>query len=133
MTVQPLAPSSATAAIEAVRIAEQARIAASQAGDVAALGLLLSESLRYGHVSGLQDSKSDYLAKFVDGRLAYPSLKSTEFAVDYVGGTVLLWVSIESRVITPAGEREMRNKSLTVWDTTGATPQLVAHQPTSVL
>jgi hypothetical protein len=116
--------------VDAARAAEVARSTAMAAGDLDALADLLHEDLRYGHASGLWDTKAEYLAKLAGGTLVYPAMTSTETGVLEADGLVLLWVEVDAEVITPAGQRHMHNASLTVWDVRGERPRMVAHQPT---
>jgi hypothetical protein len=124
MTV-PAAP-----AEEAVLAAEAARCAAMAAGNLDSLAALLDEDLRYGHTSGLWDTKSEYLGKLRAGTLTYPEMASVPTGFRVVGQLALLWIDVNATVITPAGRRPMRNASLTVWTMSGAGVRMAAHHPT---
>jgi hypothetical protein len=118
--------------LAAVRAAEAARGAAMVAGDLESLAASLHPALRYGHTSGLWDTRDEYLAKLAEGSLAYPRMVSTVTGELVAGDQVLLWIDLDAEVITPAGRRTMHNACLTVWDVSGAAPLLLAHQPTVV-
>ena len=70
-----LAPVSARAAddgvIAAVRNADVERVAATQAGDGARLGAVLSDSLRYVHSSGHVDTKASYIQELTSHAMVY--------------------------------------------------------------
>lgn len=92
----------------------------------------LHPDLRFVHVSGVKEGRDDYLARFWDGRLVYRTLVSTEIDIEVCGETVLLWSDLEADVVTPKGDRAIRNRCLTVWSVVGETPRLLAYQPTVV-
>ncbi|GAA4558899.1 nuclear transport factor 2 family protein [Pseudonocardia xishanensis] len=110
--------------------AEAQRCAAMEAGDLEALRDLLDPDLRYGHTSGVWDTRSGYLAKLADGRLEYHSARSRVDGHVVAGSANLLWVEVTAEVSTPAGRRLMRNCCLTVWLPHDGRYRMVAHQPT---
>jgi len=80
LPAQEPAPAPAPAATDkegALNAAADARIAALVAGDVAALGAILSDDLHYVHSSGVADTKKAFLANLVSGKTKY---------VEYVPG-----------------------------------------------
>ncbi len=78
LPAQEPAPAAAAADREgALNAAADARVAALVAGDVAALGAILSDDLHYIHSSGVADTKEVFLANLVSGKTKY---------VEYVPG-----------------------------------------------
>jgi len=55
----------------ALNAAADARVAALVAGDVAALGAILSDDLHYVHSNGVADTKEAFLANLVSGKTKY--------------------------------------------------------------
>ena len=70
--------------IDVIHQADEARYRAMIAGDARALGSLLAEDLSYTHSSGLNETKSQYLASFACGRLRYVEVEMS----DVEGGSV---------------------------------------------
>jgi len=62
---------------------ERRRCDAMVSGDIAALGALLSEDLRYGHSSGYADDRAAYLAAVSTGHYAY---RRAECRIEQVAG-----------------------------------------------
>jgi hypothetical protein len=116
--------------LDAVRAAETARTTAMASGNLSALAPLLHDEMRFGHTSGLADTKEAYLAKLRSGDLTYARMTSTETDAKAVDSVVLLWLLVEAEVITPTGRRSMKNACITVWTTDGGAPRMLAHQPT---
>jgi hypothetical protein len=115
---------------ETILAAEASRCAAMAGRDLDALEALLDDDLRYGHTSGLWDTKPEYLGKLRTGALAYPAMSSIPTGFRASGDLALLWIDVHATVITPAGQREMRNASLTIWMRTAAGVRMTAHHPT---
>lgn len=68
---EPAPPAAATDREGALNAAADARVAALVAGDVAALGAILSDDLHYIHSSGVADTKEAFLANLVSGKTKY--------------------------------------------------------------
>ena len=68
---EPAPAPAATDREGALNTAADARVAALVAGDVAALGAILSDDLHYIHSSGVADTKEAFLANLVSGKTKY--------------------------------------------------------------
>jgi Domain of unknown function (DUF4440) len=82
----PQAPQPAAA----VKAAEEARVAALDRSDVAALDHLLAPDLTYVHASGKVDTKVSFLEAIRSGQLRYISWQPTRFNVRVEGNTAVL-------------------------------------------
>jgi ketosteroid isomerase-like protein len=106
------------------------RYEAMLAGDVAALGQLLSERLVYTHTDARVDTKQGYLA-FVGAR-PYARI---DHAVEHVIAdeqVVLIRGTMEATVQRDGIARELRNATLVAWVNEGGTWRLAASQPTPI-
>ncbi|HUB29000.1 MAG TPA: nuclear transport factor 2 family protein [Terracidiphilus sp.] len=74
----------------AVKAAEEARVAALDRSDVAALDSLLAPDLTYVHASGKVDTKISFLEAIRSGQLRYISWQPTRFNVRVEGATAVL-------------------------------------------
>ena len=92
------------AVISALR-ADQARIAAMNAGDGLALGELMSDQLRFAHSDGRVESKADYVKNLTAGDTAYAEVKTS--------GLETMQVSPE--VVVVLGTQEMRKRLGETW------------------
>jgi hypothetical protein len=69
---------------------EQARVAALDRGDIAALDRILADDLTYVHASGRVDSKSSLLAAVRSGELHYISWEPQRLKVRVLGETAAI-------------------------------------------
>ena len=115
-----------------VLAAEEARCAATVAGDADALDALLHDDLRFGHLSGRWDTKADFLERVRAGSFEYPDLTSTPTGACRLGDTELVWLDIDTEVVGATGRHRVHLASLTVWRHGPGGPRLLAHQPTVV-
>lgn len=99
-----------------VLAAEQARRAALLAGDAAKLGALLSDDLRYVHSSGKLESKSDVLAGFTSGKVAYERFDLSGLDVRVITPDVALVTgTIEQRKLTNGKWNDLKLLFQSVW------------------
>jgi hypothetical protein len=115
---------------DTVRALEDRRYAAMLAGDLAALGELLSERLAYSHSTGGRDSKAEYLEKVRNGTFVYESI---EHPIDTIvtGQDYAVVVGQMISRVWRSGELTMlRNAALAVWVAEEGTWRLLAYQPT---
>lgn len=94
-----------SAAITAVRQADQARLAAMMAGDGTALGRLMSDALTFVHSDGRMESKADYVRNMMAGDTEYAdAVVSDVRAVEPGPGVVVL-----------IGAQQMRKRIGSTW------------------
>jgi ketosteroid isomerase-like protein len=77
-------------AAEAVMRTEQARVAALDSGDLAALERILADDIRYVHASGMVDTKASFLRAIRSGKLHYMEWHPKEVHVRLLGDTALV-------------------------------------------
>ena len=116
--------------VDQVLLAEEQRRAAVLAGDADALERLLGDDLRYGHTGGAWDTKQVYVEKVRSGDLRFLALSSEQVEAQVHGDTVLLWLETLGHVVTPTADKQMRNRTLSVWERHGDAVVLAAHQTT---
>jgi hypothetical protein len=115
--------------IAAVKAADDERVAALIKADVAALGHLLSEQLRYSHSSGAVDTKVSYRESVAAHRSVYGSVEylQRDF-VPVAPGIVLM----EGRALIKAGNSAQQNlldlNYLAVWRLEGGQWRFLAWQ-----
>ncbi|MEX2045485.1 MAG: nuclear transport factor 2 family protein [Opitutus sp.] len=101
----PIARAAESAAVAAVRNADQARLAAMMAGDGAALGRLMSDALIFVHSDGRTESKADYVRNMMAGDTEYADAVVTDVrAVEPGPGVVIL-----------IGAQQMRKRLGSTW------------------
>jgi ketosteroid isomerase-like protein len=96
---QSALPATTGDAVEEVLAAEQARIAALERSDVAALTAIMAEDVSYVHASGKVDSRQSYLAAIRSGQLHYISWRPESLHVRVLGDTAVLTGEYEVRVL----------------------------------
>ena len=89
-------------ASDAVRAADDARVAAMLNPDKAVLDVVLSEDLRYAHSNGKVDTKASLTASLLDGEAKYLSYKYTERNFRFPAPDVLQDPALDPRQVTPA-------------------------------
>ena len=107
LAVEPLA---------ALRTADDARVAATLAGDTTALAPLLSESLHYSHSSGKLDSKASLLEALKTGTIRYSRLdyETREFK-EAAPGLALMTGRVRVQIGTAEAPVQMVLAFLAVW------------------
>ena len=99
------AVASAARTAEVIR-AEQSRVDALFANDVAALEKILADDLTYTHSTGALDTKVAYLASLRSSRLRYRSLEHTDPHVRFYGETAVM--NTVAKVVSVADGAEHR-------------------------
>jgi ketosteroid isomerase-like protein len=82
--------SGTTEAAKEVMAAEEARTAALDRSDVAALERIMADDITYVHASGEVDTKSSYLAAIRSGQLHYISWQPKNLHVRVLGDTAVI-------------------------------------------
>jgi ketosteroid isomerase-like protein len=89
---------------QAVLAAHDKRIAATVAGDVAAVGAMMTDDLTYTHSSGVEESKAEFLSGLKSGKYLYREITPRGRKVRLHGDTAI--VSGPAHVvIEPGGKR----------------------------
>jgi hypothetical protein len=112
--------------------AEEARRQAMLAADVAALGVLLSDTLAYTHSTGVTDSKQSYLQLLAGGALRYETLEFAAPQARLLGTVGLVSAVMYATVRKGDVRREIASSYLAVWDHTAAGWVLQAVQATAL-
>jgi hypothetical protein len=114
---------------DAVRRADQTRLAAMMAGDAAKLGGLMSDELRFVHSDGRIESKADYVKNLLAGDTAYADAKTSDVqALTPAPGVVVLIGAQEMRKRLGPTWSEIKLRYLAVWRNEGGTWRMFAWQ-----
>ena len=112
---------------------EARRYAAMEAGDLEALGALLSDRLVYSHSDGSQDTKASYLETLAGGTLRYRKTWHTVKTVLPAGADAAVALGTMGADITRHGtDRTIGSLTCAVWAREGDAWRLLAYQPTSL-
>ena len=111
---------------------EDERYAAMIAGNVEALGRLLSDRLVYRHSTGGHDSKASYLERVRNGTFVYESIKHPEDEIIVADGAAVVLGLMIARVHRAGELHELRNTACAVWAREDGHWRLVAYQPTPI-
>lgn len=111
---------------------EKRRCQALLAGDVDALGSLLSERLIFTHANATHDSKASLIAKMRLGTIVYQSLAIDQETVIELPDTAILSSRLRAVVDVAGTTKTIRNSTLSVWAREDAEWRLVAYQPTPI-
>lgn len=111
---------------------EKQRGEALLAGDVDALGALLSERLVFAHANATFDDKASLLKKMSSGTIVYQSLDVSDTRVIDLDGTALLFSHLVAGVTVGGQPRAIDNWTLSVWAREQGDWRLIAYQPTAV-
>jgi hypothetical protein len=90
----------------AVRQADDARVAATKAGDRAALEAIFSDSLNYAHSSGMVNDKKTYVDALAAGKTKYASITFENRKFTAAGPGVVLITGHETLVEVKAGKTD---------------------------
>lgn len=115
---------------------EQSRRDAALAGDVAALGQLMGDTLAYVHSNAACDSRDSYLQKIATGTIRYLTLEFADLQVRLSPGAALVTGQMRATVHRDGQDRAIRSVFLTVWLPDGtpgrAAWTLASHQGTAL-
>jgi uncharacterized protein (TIGR02246 family) len=89
---------------EAVLAAHDKRIAATVAGDVAAVASMMTDDLTYTHSSGVVESKAEFLAGLKSGKYVYREISAPDRRVRVHGDAAIVSGPCHV-VIEPGGKR----------------------------
>jgi hypothetical protein len=113
---EPAPAPAATDKEGALNAAADARIAALVAGDVAALGAILSDDLHYAHSSGVADTKEAFLANLVSGKTKYVEYVPGERSWRYpAAGIALESGKARIKVVNATGPMTVQLSYLATW------------------
>lgn len=90
--------SAPTSSLDGIEDAERARFAAWVKGDVAAIGPLLADDLRYCHSSGYCQNKTELLGSMSTGNIVYKSIDIVEMKPRAAAGAAIINGTVEIRV-----------------------------------
>ena len=113
-----------------VRAAEDRRYAAMIAGDVAALGELLSDQAVYTHSYGGRDSKQELLDKLSSGDLAYHSIEHPVTEVIVLGDAAVVLGEMHADVTSGGNDRHLASATIAVWGAQDGQWRMAAFQST---
>lgn len=120
-----------TETFEQVLALDEARIAATLAGDVARLEPLIGKSLRYVHSSGTDEDRALYLQRVGDGFYDYQQLVSIARAFRRFGEVVLVNGDVEIDVVVrEKGRKQFRSRYLQAWALEDGSWRMVSWQST---
>lgn len=96
--------------------------------DLAVLGELLDDGLRYGHANGVLDTKAELLAQLGSGELRYRAIRVEASQAREVGGACVV-SGLQSVEVTARG-REIASRSVftAVYAKQGGRWRLIAYQ-----
>jgi ketosteroid isomerase-like protein len=113
-----------------VRAAEDRRYAAMIAGDVAALGELLSDRAVYTHSYGGRDTKQELLDVMSRGELVYHSVEHPVTEVIVLGDAAVVVGEMHAEVTSRGSSRQLANATIAVWGVEDGQWRMVAFQST---
>ena len=116
--------------LDAVLAADAARCSALVAGDVDALGALLTDDLVFVHSSGNRDDKDRVLRAVGSGAVVYESIDVAQVAGRIVGDVAYLTGDICLKVVNRGEPVTVDNHFLSVWVRDQDRWQLAAFQGT---
>lgn len=113
----------------AVERADRARIAATIAGDVTALGQLLSDDLHYAHSDGRVQTKAEFLAAVGANRIRYLSFDPHDVKLQSIAPGAVTMNGRARIVVEAGGQRlEFTLRFLAVWRAESGQWRLLAYQ-----
>ena len=98
-----------------VRKAEDARIAATLKGDVAALSALFADGMTYVHSSAKLETRQEFLDLIKTGYYQYKSIAPREVTVRFYGATAILAGLADIEVVTDAKPVSPKLRFTEVW------------------
>jgi len=117
---------------QAVEQAERGWAKAVVAGDLAALEKIFADDLIYTHSSGMTDSKADYIAKLRSGQTKYVSVDYDSMTVKVYGDSAIVHSKARIKAQSATGGIDSNLVMLHVWQKSGGSWKLVAHQTTKL-
>ena len=112
---------------------EAERGAALVAGDLAALGELLSSRLTFAHANATVDTRESLLSKLEGGSIAYTELSLDDALVIPAGSdAAVLTAQLTADLIVRGQPKTVRNLVLLVWVQEADVWRLLAYQPTPI-
>lgn len=110
---------------------DEARVAATLAGDIARIEPLIGSTLRYVHSSGTDEDRALYLQRLADGFYDYQQLVSVARAFRRFGDVVLVNGDVDIDVIVrEKGRKQFRSRYLQAWALEGGSWRMVSWQST---
>lgn len=118
-----------SAAVAAVRRADQARLAAMMAGDGAALGRVLSDELVFVHSDGRIEQKADYVKNMMAGDTAYTDAKTYDLRTQEPAPNVVVLIGAQDmRKRLGSAWSDIKLRFLAIWRNEGGTWRMVSWQ-----
>lgn len=105
---------------------EDERCRAMAAGDLALLGTLFSDDLRWVHASGGVDTKATMIGQFSRGEMAVHSLERSDVDLRVFGYTGVASGTVAMDATVGLVRREVRSRYQAVWSSHDGTPRLVS-------
>src|SRR5690606_12849936 len=120
-----------TELFEQILALDEARVAATLAGDTTRLEPLIGRSLRYVHSSGTDEDRALYLQRVAEGFYDCQQLVSIARAFRRFGDVVLVNGDVEIDVIVrEKGRKHFRSRYLQVWALEEGSWRMVSWQST---
>ncbi len=120
-----------TELFERILALDEARIAATLAGDVSRLEPLIGSTLRYVHSSGTDEDRKLYLQRVGEGFYDYRQLASIARAFRRFGDVVLVNGDVEIDVVVrEKGRKHFRSRYLQAWALEDGSWRMVSWQST---
>lgn len=117
----------------AVVAAEHQRCGAMLANDLDSLAAILDDRLCFSHATGAIDDKPAYLAKMAAGRIDYLSIDWPEQQVVRLADDAALLTGIMVSDVSVDGTRkQLHNRVLAAWSSTGGPWRMIAFQSTPI-
>lgn len=127
--VTSLGHAAESAAAQAVRRADQARLTAMMAGDGKALAGLMSDELRFVHSDGRMEMKDSYVKNLLAGDTAYADAKTSDVqALEPAPGVVVLIGSQEMRKRLGPTWSDVKLRYMAIWRNEAGTWRMFAWQ-----
>ena len=104
-----------TSTIEEIRSAEDVRVRALEAADIATLERLLTDDFLYVHASGRTESKGAYLASLGSGVFRWTGFTHEDTEVRPLNDTALLYGLLHARKEEDGATRQLLFQFVSVW------------------
>lgn len=111
-----------------IEAAEEARFAAVQTADTAALAPLLHDRLVYMHSSGVADTKQSYLDGLRDGTWVYRRADRSEQRIEVQDNLALVFNRLQLDLLVKGEPKQVDARALSVWTRVVGQWQLIAVQ-----
>ena len=118
--------------IREIEARDALRCKATLEGDLATLGEILADTLRYTHSSASVDDKPGYLENLRSGFYRYQGFTNLDRGFQVHGDTVLVYGDVQIDVVVKGTPKKVMGRYLAVWLRQGGAWRFAAWQSTPI-